>query len=56
MKTNDYELFRPWPLGGEPIVAAGLLQDGQRQQRVRDRVQLQQRKEVSPSMLKAMNL
>ena len=43
MMTN---FIRPWPLGVEPSVAAGLLQDGQRQQRVRDRVQLQQQSKV----------
>ena len=46
MMTN---FIRPRPLGVEPSVAAGLLQDGQRQQRVRDRVQLQQRGEVDDS-------
>ena len=43
MMTN---FIRPRPLGVEPSVAAGLLQDGQRQQRVRDRVQLQQQSKV----------
>ena len=37
--------LRPWSVGVEPGVAAALLQDGQRQQRLRRRVQLQQQGE-----------
>ena len=34
--NDDDDPLRPWSMGAEPSVAAALLQDGQRQQRVWD--------------------